>query len=247
MIDTTICALFYGDYPELAKRCLSSIVESVSPERVELRLGFNRVSGRTFAACKEIVQPFPSKGLRYDVFLFPDMQFKYPRMRQMLHGSEKHQRIETRYTIWFDDDSFVEPGNRGWLDGCLQQLETADMVGLPRMIRWQGRQREWVAAQPWYKGKDPAKRSHVHFLNGAFWATKTDLLREVDYPWPELNHCGGDVMLGECFRQQGLKQAPWYDGIAINADMDGRTDKSKRRGHGERPIGFAGPTTKEST
>ena len=52
-----------------------------------------------------------------------------------------------------------------------------------------------------------------------------------------LKHRGGDVLLGELIRSQGLKLANYKKGVAINADDNGKESASKRRGYDEQPIG----------
>src|SRR4051812_533765 len=42
----SVCVLLYGDYPDLAERCLESIA-LLSDEKVEIRIGMNAVSETT--------------------------------------------------------------------------------------------------------------------------------------------------------------------------------------------------------
>jgi hypothetical protein len=62
-------------------------------------------------------------------------------------------------------------------------------------------------------------------------------LRALDYPWPSLDHRGGDVMLGEALVQSGLTAWHYHDNAAINADATGRDGEAKRRGFDNAPIG----------
>jgi hypothetical protein len=222
--------LLFGDYPELARRCLHSICKALPSSRCELRLGSNAISQATynviadeFGACFPVANWYDS----------PTNIHKYPLMRRMLH--DPLNPVTTPYVMWFDDDSYLQPDLNGakWLDAVVQQMATADMIGKPYTMGWGGRQRDWVKAQPWYNGNDPYKRAKLSFLTGGWWCLRADVLRRFDYPWRELDHNGGDTMLGELCVQQGLRKREWYSGVVINA--------AKRRGFESKPLGFHGP------
>lgn len=66
---------------------------------------------------------------------------------------------------------------------------------------------------------------------------KTKVLADYGWPHPQLRHRGGDVLLGELIRHQGLKLINFKSGVAINADELGKESASKRRGYDEPPIG----------
>lgn len=233
--DFTICVLLYGDYLELAERCLRSIASTIRPGDLNLRVGMNACS----AATKEWVRSWVPDECIWDS---SENIHKYPMMRRMVHGDRP---IETPYTMWFDDDSYLDGFSLGsvagggyWLGQVEQAMVNSDMIGAVYGIRWNGQQREWVKDQPWYAGKDPASRTNIRFATGGWWTIRTELLRGWDYPWPELDHRGGDVMLGELLHQQGLRLNHFNTGVRINADSKGRESKAPRRGFDSRPIGY---------
>jgi hypothetical protein len=90
-------------------------------------------------------------------------------------------------------------------------------------------------AAPWYTGKAvPAKPS---FVTGGWWLAKTEFLSLWDYPFPELYHNGGDTILGEVCRQQGLALGKFKKGVLINNHIDSAPKKrlfarANRRGIG---------------
>lgn len=231
----TICVLLYGDYPELAERCLTSIKRNI-PNTVPLRIGMNTTGDRT----NEFVHQFAiDRQQNCDTYTNNVNPHKYPTMRYMLHG--EGGLVTTPYTMWFDDDSFISYTEREgvtWLDTVSKAMEDADMIGSVYTIGWQGQQREFVKAQPWYNGKDPSARPKIRFATGGWWTIRTPLLYELDYPWPVLDHRGGDVMLGEACYQRGLRLNHFNSGVRINADEHGRESKSPRRGFNQQPIGF---------
>lgn len=227
----TICALFFGDFPQLAERCLSSILR-IPSDQYELRIGLNETS----VATRNVISALLRDHSHYRYYESLENIHKYPLMRQMLH--DPLAPITTPYTMWFDDDSFVKPKTdiTLWLDELREKLADAVMVGRRFHIDAQGNQREWVQHQPWYTGKAVPRR--FTFLTGGWWVLQSALLRRFNWPIPELDHRGGDVMLGELLRQQGLKVERFSTGVAINADDDGKEGNSPRRGFDSKPIGY---------
>lgn len=217
----TVCALTYGNYPELTARCLESI-RRVFGDKLELRVGCNQVSPASEAIALRLASPG-------QCLVSAENLYKYPMMRRLFF----EQPITTPWTMWFDDDSALVPpdGTYGhWYDRLMQAAAQADILGSPYTQGWAGNQREWVKAQPWYTGDDPALRPKVGFLTGGWWMIRTELLHRYNYPWPEIQHNGGDAMLGELCRQQGLRVRTFREHIWINADGQGRESKAKRRG-----------------
>ena len=226
----TVCVLLYGDYPQLASRCLQSLVDVIGVDELNIRVGMNQVS----PAIREWVQAWlPSER----VFLSEDDARKYPMMRRMFYGDAP---IETPYTMWFDDDSYLvrQAGAGPWLQMVEQAMVNADLIGSIYKMGFQGDQKEFIRRQPWYTGKDPTQRKSFRFATGGWWTARTDILRKYDYPWPDLGHNGGDVMLGELCLQQNLRLRHFNTGVKINADDNGKESASKRRGLSNRPYGF---------
>ncbi len=230
----TICVLLAGDYIQLADRCLRSIAETIPKEHLNLRVGLNGCSTQV----KEWVHSWIAD---QDIFDFGENIYKYPMMRQMLYGARP---IETPYTMWFDDDSYLEGykltemhNQPQWLHLVEQYMVNSDMIGAIYTIDWQGKQREWVRDQAWYAGRDPSERKKIRFATGGWWTARTHALKQHDYPWPVLSHRGGDTMLGELCHQQGLRLNHFNTGVKINANEQGEAGKAQRRLHDEAPIG----------
>jgi hypothetical protein len=107
----TVCVLLYGDFLNLARRCLEPLFKLRESGLVDLRLGLNEVSQPTRDYIKEHSLG-ASQGI--DVWLENPQVYKYPMMRQMFHSKP----IETPYVMWFDDDSYVKDAS------LLTQVET---------------------------------------------------------------------------------------------------------------------------
>lgn len=229
----TICVLLYGDHLTLADRCLRSIAETIRPADLNLRVGLN--------ACSEATKEWVKSWIPEEFIWESDTNIhKYPMMRQMIHGASP---ITTPYTMWFDDDSYLVDHKLGtqpdyWLRKVEHAIVTSDMIGAIYVQQWQGNQRAWVRDQPWYKGKNPDERPKARFITGGWWTVRTELLYGWNYPWSQLDHRGGDVMLGELCYQQGFRLNQFRDGVKINADATGRDGQAKRRGFDSKPIGY---------
>ncbi len=231
----TICALFFGNYPDLAKRCLGSIVAAVAESqkatgrRVRLSLGANTVCDET----RRYLEAHVSAGwvAPRDLRISDVNIHKYPMMRQMFHDSEAP--LTSEFVMWFDDDSWIDSpwyGNRLWLDEVYAAATTADMIGAIYTRPVVGNQPQWLETQPWYRQKPIVRGQRVRFITGGWWVLRTKIVHAHDWPIRELDHCGGDMMLGDLCRQQDYLMKQFDRGVRINADDAGRQSRSPRRG-----------------
>lgn len=229
----TVCVLLYGDYPELAARCLNPRLLALL-DHIELRVAMNDCGKSTTRYVESLVEA----GKIHRLYHSDTNRFKYPVLREMVHGD---MPVTTPYLMWFDDDSYLDNNGQPpelWLQQVARQMETADMIGSKYTRDLQGNMHQWIAAQPWYTGKPEIKpKQSVTFLTGGWWVIRTEILRKYDWPTPELQHCGGDALLGVLFSQQGLRMTRFNSGVCINADANGVESKAKRRGHDEPMLG----------
>lgn len=232
MTDFTVCVLMYGRHPDLARRCLDSIMSRLAPNQYKLRVGLNEVCAETRA----YVRGLHDGPLDLRVYESTENLHKYPMMRRMFYDSESPLR--TPYLMWFDDDSYLIGHYRQWLDLVRDQMAKAVMIGGKYAMELSGNQHLWIQDQPWYTGKRVSPRDKVTFITGGWWTIRTEVLLAHDWPTPELDHRGGDVMLGQLCRQQGYTMATFREGVAINADWQGAESKALRRGFDSYPIGW---------
>ena len=223
----TVCALLYGDYPHLAKRCLDPLIHLMALNDVELRVGMNEVSKET------------SDFVRYNqwqpkIFEAMPQIFKYPMMRRMFYDDP----ITTDYVMWFDDDSYIKVKDcDNWLSSVENAMANCDMLGSVYTIPYGNDQKEWCKTQPWYNNKP--LRDKPKFATGGWWCIRTEVLNRFNWPAPELKHCGGDVALGILLDQHDLRLKHYNQGVAINANAEGKESAAQRRGASrtEKPIG----------
>lgn len=227
----TICVLTYGDHPEFLERCLRSIFQTVPLEQLNLRIAMNAPSARV----REWVNSWADMAYVYDS---TENILKYPMMRKMFYDEPV---INTPYVMWFDDDSFIADFDVAklkqsvWLPRIQHAMQQYDLIGAPFVCNWAGQQQSWVKQQTWYTGKP--FRSKINFCVGGWWCGNFELIRQANYPWPELIHNGGDTMLGELAYQQGWRVGNIRDGVRINADLSGKEAAAPRRGYSEKPLG----------
>jgi hypothetical protein len=145
--------------------------------------------------------------------------------------------------MWFDDDSYIDDHTRFWPDLMATLLEQQpDQAGQIWRMSKLDEQRQWLQQQYWY-GCRASTTDRFVFCTGGFWLARRSMLQRLNYPFPELRHCGGDTLLSEAVRCSGGKIVSFDTGVRINADSAGRHSKAARRGYSERPFanGKEGP------
>ena len=119
-----------------------------------------------------------------------------------------------------------------------KKSENIAYVGQPWFVHNLPGQLEFIQQASWYKGLPPqmcptkkkgVMRPGIWFAQGAYWLLRTDVLRLLHWPDPRLKHNGGDTLLGEAVRQQGLPFHRRHYGVVIN--------NAPRRGYHEAPAG----------
>jgi GT2 family glycosyltransferase len=208
----TCFVLCYGDFPDLARRCLSNILQTVPITALDIRVGANCVSGETLEYLKNlpITKLYVNEGSCY----------KYPMMRKMFY--DESCPINTKYLMWFDDDTYV--ANEKWfvdLCSCIIQKhpENYRMFGslyYHDTARYPAA-KPWFSSGDWHTGKDFRLKhksddeggSIIDFGVGWFWALETEAMRKANIPDTRLQHNGGDITIGEQLHQHGYKVYNW--------------------------------------
>jgi len=216
----TVCVLCYGNHPELAKRCIDSILRYVPPNCIDLRVACNECCPETLQYVRD--QPITR------VYVNPVNKLKYPVMREMFW--DQQTPIETSHVIWFDDDSFVV--DPLWLEKLTETIVANHPHG-SRLYGWKfqhdfnhyakdgHRPDLWFRGGDWYRHVNfrlkhvdqPAPNgSVVDFVAGGFWCVATEAIRRCGIPDVRLRHNGGDIVIGEMVRQGGFKIKNFNEG-----------------------------------
>lgn len=220
-----VCVLFYGsdDYCfNLAQRVLNEPMRQLAKFDIDFRFGLNAVGEQT----KQFVRRQAALFFKNAAILESQQNLlKYPTMRKLLYARD----VTAPFVIWFDDDSCLAPDVVAdtWFSRLSAQMSACDVAGSVRRSRLPDDQRQWIADQRWYRGKPFLP--YISFVSGGWWAARTALIREFDWPPAELRQKGGDVALGELCRQQELAVAHFRDGVWISANDDGIESAAPRR------------------
>jgi len=231
----SINALLFGDHLSLAQRCLSSLLSYADWSFVaDVRIGMNDVCSETTRYVREVCGYLDKAGVRWLLFIPERNVGKYPLMRKMLYVEPS----PAQYTMWLDDDSAL----RGSIfSELLRKMMGADMLGAVYEQSIAGQQWQWVQSQPWYANKLQPQNRKFKFATGGWWLIRSEILRRWNWPSPDIWHNGGDQMLGELIRQQGLRLRQHRSSVWINADEHGRISAAKRRGMHQKSIGVVMP------
>lgn len=233
----TCFVLCYGDHPDLAKRCLDSILNTTPPGRLDLRVAANACSDRTLAYLRGL----PLSRL----YVYAENRKKYPVMRDVFR--DPACPVQTEYLLWFDDDSYVT--HPQWLERLAETIAANHQHGgrhygwlhihdVKMFAKGGHDPRRWFQAAPWWKGRHMRVRGTkteapngtvIEFVPGSFWALHTRAMLEADIPDSRLVHNGGDATIGEQIHQAGYKT------VGFNKDRQFvYTSGAPRRGYSER-------------
>ncbi len=220
-----VLALFYGNHPELARRCGHTLRALWNTGAVDLRLGLNAVSRETEAVLDELLPGVPRAVADPQVY-------KYPMLRRLLADYQG----DATHLMWFDDDSFLrlDVDVRGWLQAVTRRAEAArGSLGSVYRQALTPAQQDWIRAQSWFRGRELPHE--LLFNTGGWFVVPLELVRRCGWPEEGLRHGGGDITLGALLHQHGLEPEQFRVGLAINADAQGRESAAARRGVDEAP------------
>jgi hypothetical protein len=213
----SICVLFYGDTPQhyqLARRVLNAPMQALGtcPD-VEFRFGCNACGAQTTAFVEEQARKFfPAS----QTIASAENTYKYPMMRQMFAAAPLPETV-----IWFDHDSYLTPSIDPvvWLARVRRQAAACAVLGSVYRGLLSPEQRDWVAAQPWCA--TPPAYGCTPYAAGSWWAASGAVLDEHNWPPPDLQQKGGDILFGELLRQRGLSLCHFRDGVCVNTNSAG--------------------------
>jgi len=210
----TICVLCYGPYEALARRCLEALDRHTTPSLFRLRIGLNATCDATRSLVSEVLTRKPETVVHEsDVNLF-----KVPMMHRLLNLPP----IETGWVIWFDDDSYVTRPD--WLHSLAAKMEAFPeiaMWGKAYSVEVSNSTANFAREAGWYRGLPllPSDEQPDHyrfsFVEGGFWAIRTECLRVLKWPDLRLVHFHDDFMLGEALRQNDFRLGSFHHGVSI--------------------------------
>jgi len=214
----TLCVLMYGDYHDMHKACLDSIIRTTAPARVQIRVGGNALCPGT----RHYLEALHASGEIHKLYINPTNDKKYPVMRRMFHDRE--DPITDKWVLWFDDDTICNRDPK-WFHKLGHKIiaeypRGARMFGDLLYSTFNPTQMAWIVSRPWYKGRNFQMKNRreapngnkVFFASGAFWALSTEVMYAAGIPDEQFGHNGGDYMIGEQVWQAGYHTADWNKG-----------------------------------
>lgn len=237
----TICVLTYGDYPALASQSIESILRFCDRSLYRLVVGANAVGDTTRTYLKNLYESG-----KIDRLYESDTNLnKCPMMRRMF------EEIDTDYVWWFDDDSFIQEAS-----ALQRRLDWANEAPIDEVlwghVFFFGHEQDFsygtdvvgfVKKASWYRGLEPPSWApggkgvfnfegkkcgdgRWFFVTGGNWWIRTQVIKQLNWPDPNLIKRNDDVFLSEAIRQQGRTfRDIGPAGVAINTQP--------RRGEGE--------------
>ena len=208
----------YGNYPHLGKRFLQSLDTYTPSELFTLRIGLNAVCHETMRLVEDYKQQRPETLILES----KENLGKAPMMRRLFHETP----IETPWTLWFDDDS--HPIRSDWLTSLAMQIAyrpEISMFGKKCLLNADDEALELIRAADWYQNRPWLERDQVpyfDFVTGGYWAIRTAVIHQLDWPDRRLVHYVDDYAMGEALRQNGHQLYQCYGGV--------RVDNHHRRG-----------------
>lgn len=225
----SIAALFYGDYPALVRRLLSSLGCLGTEYIADCRLGLHQVSPPSRRLIEEWTQEQTARGVWVGWYEPESNIFKYPTMRRML--ADPRMSIADG-VIWLDDDSYFQRPVSEVAAECQLLLEKYWLLGqyawyskVPGYQKFLQECFGWSA--PVYCRQDDAT---IKFCIGGWWVGRRELFLVYDFPVPILRHKGGDWLLSALCTVHHLPIGHYDRGIVINADLSGKPNITWRRG-----------------
>ncbi len=232
----TVYVLCYGDHYELHKRLMHSLARFLPSDEARVVVWGNELSKRCEQLIRTTLNEFEDRWFH----AHPGNMPKYMVMRYLWHDNRATVPT-TPWTLWLDDDThIVSPAWWGHVKTFLsvKKDENVCYAGFKWFVHHLPGQWKFIEEAAWYKGvptemcstRTPKmKKPGITFANGAYVWLRTDVLKQLNWPDPRLVHNGGDTLLGEAIRQQGLPFHPLKFGVKGN--------DAKRRGLSERPAG----------
>lgn len=237
----SINVLFYGPYPEYARRFFQQMLWLIPWGRSHIqdfRIGLNGINPGdptweiVTASAKRLVQEHNLPVLLYHTDV---NRYKYPVMRRMFYGHREEEAIPApgSKVLWCDDDICFTL-EVDWWQRLLYESENASVAGHLHYMPMEPGRWEFIQDQPWYNpavGTPPNFRGRpsFRFCQGSLWLADTQFLEKHNWPIPELCLNGGDQLLGELCRHAGVNMAHFKYGIKVNAAIGGAENSAPRR------------------
>lgn len=224
MFDVLVCC--YGDYVNIAKRCLDSVI-NLSSQNLNIHVGLNECGADTKNYCRNLLD-----NNKITTLIESNINInKDPMMRKLIDC------VNSDYFLWLDDDTF--PTKEGWDNLVLESLNKEYDVGgfthVSNRNSYAG-YKNFLEKRPWFHSWEKYKsykdsnlqNDHIPFPIGFLWVGKTKYFLKNNFPDKYMIKKCDDMLLGEMIYQT---DANFYHLGELWDYFDKNT--SPRRGFGE--------------
>lgn len=231
----TVHVLLYGNYTDMHKTCLETLLGTLPKDRYELRVASTELGPESLA----FVQLLEQQGRIAWHYERPGNPGKYVIMRELFRNAD--HPITTKWIMWLDDDTLCNKDPLWYRQLCRKIISVESqkiaMVGPAATIQISAQNAAWIRQGKWYKGRQlrnlkgqPVPNGNrSHFITGSFWCLKTELIYAADLPDERLAHNGGDFTMAEQLWQLGYTCASFSSQKQIvnwsSTSRRGRNDK----------------------
>lgn len=167
-----VLLLCYGDYKDLAERCLNSVISNRINTDLKIHVGLNECSKTTKEFCRSLLdQNIICTLIDSNINLNKD-----PMMRKLIDC------VSGEYFLWLDDDSYID--RTGWdveLSDIIKANPNIDIFGFPHVSGRNQYYNNILQQRPWYKA-NKKRKSQINFPIGGFWIAKKSYLEKYNYP-----------------------------------------------------------------
>jgi len=232
----TIYILCYGNYGAMHKRLFDSLARFLPPGAARVVVWGNQLGKQSAKYILNSMDAFEDHWCHLQDQNVP----KYEVMAELWRGNDATAPT-TPWVLWLDDDTHITMPD--WWDKTVEFIEAKKAenicyIGQKWFVHHLAGQEQFIKEAEWYTGvpvemcptRSPeVTKPGITFANGAYVWLRTDVLRRIKWPDQRLVHNGGDTLLGEAIRQQGLPFHPFKYGVKGN--------DAKRRGRSDKPAG----------
>lgn len=218
MIDFEVLVCCYGDYLDISKRCIDSILQYKSFDNLKIHIGLSDCSSLTKNYFRQLLD-----NSKITTLIESNINInKDPMMRLLL------DLVDSKYMVWFDDDSYIVKNN--WDKNLQDQIaqNNVDILGFPYVVGYNQQYMSFLRTRRWWKNKIRTNDPNIcHFPVGGLWAAKCEYLRKYNYPDRNMIKKHDDMLLGDLlFQTNGSFDTMygWNDTFMVNKN-DRRGDR----------------------
>lgn len=221
--DILVCC--YGDYYDIAYRCLNSVID-LSSTKLNIHVGLNECGKDTKYYCRNLLDYNKITTLiESNINLNKD-----PMMRKLIDC------VSNDYFLWLDDDSYVTES--GWDLKVVDHISNNDfdISGFPHVsnrLAWPYNDPpyyEYLSQRPWFNNIIKSNEEGCVFPVGGCWIANVEYMRKQNFPdrgmFERWHQHRDDMLLGDMIKETNARWSTlfgWQDIFMVN--------KAERRGN----------------